>query len=180
MAEGGNATVFQADVQAYITQLCAARSTAGATIAADLLSDDEAAHKAFVATLSTCTTSDQYALLQEFADHINPPTNTDVDEVVLWVAGCAAEQGLQTAAGSANVDDALWCIGVRRCLHLSPPPSSCLLLLLPCLCCRYATAWSVAGEELGVATCVTIAAVDRTSGKVIEQTVHPAKVAPIS
>ena len=93
MAEGGNATVAQADVQAYVTQLCASRSTAGATIAADLLSDDEAAHKAFVATLSTCTASDQYALLQEFADHINPLTNTDVDEVVRWVTECATEQG---------------------------------------------------------------------------------------
>lgn len=71
---------------------------------------------------------------------------------------------------------------IRRCLHLSPtaPLAVCHLPRLPCLCCRYATAWSVAGEELGVATCVTIAAVDRTSGKVTEQTVHPAKVAPIS
>jgi hypothetical protein len=45
---------------------------------------------------------------------------------------------------------------------------------------RYATAWTSAGDELGVATCVTIVVVDREQGKATEQKVHPPTMAPIS
>ena len=82
MAAGSNGTVSQADVETYVTQLCTARSTAGSTIAADILSGGETARKAFVATLSTCPDGSQYALVQEFADYINPPGNTDADKVM--------------------------------------------------------------------------------------------------
>jgi len=82
VAAGSNGTVSQADVETYVTQLCTARSTAGSTIAADILAGGETARKAFVATLSTCPDGSQYALVQEFADYINPPGNTDADKVV--------------------------------------------------------------------------------------------------
>lgn len=71
----------QAEADAYISQLCASRATAGATLAADLLAGGAAAHKAFVACVSTCP-GEEVVLNKDFADEINPPDNRDVDRVV--------------------------------------------------------------------------------------------------
>ena len=71
----------QAEAEAYISQLCANRATAGAALAADLLAGGAAARKAFVACVSACPGED-VVLNQDFANAVNPPDNRDVDRVV--------------------------------------------------------------------------------------------------
>lgn len=190
MASGGNGTVLQPEVETYVSQLCAARSTAGATIATDLLAGGEAALNACVATLSSCGTGSQPGLLQDFADFINPPGNTDADKVLRWVAGrvfacsdlvlsCAACRALPAAScrGDSHA-------GARSSVHCScnrcMASTAHMLIAQPsCFGCRYVTAWVAAAEQLGVATCVTLVTVD-PEGKATVQTVHPATQAPIS
>lgn len=82
VADPSTATVDPTDLKAYVDKLCASLSTAGQTMAADLLAGGAAAHKAFLTSgdVSTCPNSaDGDDLFYALMDVINPRRNQDLE-----------------------------------------------------------------------------------------------------